>query len=90
MKAIYEVPYAIPELGAQRGDVIVVEPAHPEAPLVVVRGFDRNRLPMVLDHLDRLTLLSFHGPPSSSPRDLSQALAVRVRRERPSRLRVVS
>ncbi len=58
MKAVYETPYAIPELGAEPGDIIVVEPAHPHTPLSVVRQFDRNRLPVILDHIDSLTPLS--------------------------------
>lgn len=54
-RTVYRAPYAIPELGAKAGDTIVVEPAHPTVPLIVAgRPIDRNRLPMILDHLERL------------------------------------
>lgn len=80
MKAIYEVPFAIPELRAERGDIIVVEPAHPVSPLLVVKRFDRNRLPLILDHLDRLSPVSFDGavpPPVAQARQMLRAHARR-------------
>jgi hypothetical protein len=89
MKAVYEAPYAIPELGVERGDVILVEPAHPRSPLLVVRRFDRNRLPLILDHLDRLSPVSFDGAaplPVSQVRSLLRGHALR---RRPSHLRAV-
>ncbi len=61
MKAVYEATYAIEELGVERGDLVVVEPGHPESPLLIVKRFDRNRLPLILDHLHRLSPVSFDG-----------------------------
>lgn len=87
MKAVYEATYAIEELGVRVGDTIVVEPGHPDEPLLIVRGFDRNQLPTILDHLDRLTLTSFDGPVSSSaPSSIRSWLRAREKRERPLRL----
>lgn len=88
MKAVYEVPYAIPELGAEAGDLLVVRPADPDAPLLVVKEFDRNRLPLILGHVDHCRLVSFEGapsPPPSSRRWLRSHLAL----SRPSHLRAV-
>lgn len=80
MKAVYEATYEIPELGAKRGDLIVVRPADPHAPLLVVREFDRNRLPIILDHLHRLPPVR-QGDPAPPPSLLD------VRRQLESRLR---
>lgn len=66
MEWVYRTSYKIPELGAEPGDMIVVAPAA-EVPLVVVREFDRNRLPMVLEHLDSLTPLPSSGDQSAEP-----------------------
>lgn len=70
MKAIYEAPYAIPELGVARGDVVVVQPAHEMDPLLVVKRFDRNRLPLILDHLHRLTPVSVPDDAPSEPSEM--------------------
>lgn len=58
MKAVYEAPYPIPELGIQPGDIITLRPSHPTNPFLVTRRIDRSRMPLLLDHLDRLTPLS--------------------------------
>ena len=88
MKAVYEVPYAIPELGVEPGDLLVVRPADPEAPLLVVKELHRDLLPLILDHVDRLRLVSFEGassPPPSSRHWLRSHLAL----NRPSHLKAV-
>ena len=87
MKAVYEVPYAIPELGAERGDIILVEPAHPTTPLLVVKRFDRNRLPLILDHLDRLSPVSFGGAAPPPVVQARQMLRAHARRPRPALMR---
>lgn len=61
MKAVYEATYAVPELGIEVGDTVLVEPAHPRTPLLVVKGYDRGRLPSILEHLDDFTLRSCTG-----------------------------
>lgn len=82
MKAVYEATYAVPELGIEVGDAVLVEPAHTETPLLVVKGFDRNRLPRILEHMDAFTLVSFEGPPASSPASLRRWLSVHARPSR--------
>ena len=57
-KATYYCDRVIESIGARPGDYIVVRPAHPTAPLYVLRTFDRNRLPNVLSHLDEMPLVS--------------------------------
>lgn len=74
MKAVYEAPYAIPELGVSRGDVIVVQPAHEFDPLLVVKRFDRNRLPVILDHLHRLTPVSVPDDAPARPSEFRRWL----------------
>lgn len=86
MRAVYETDHAIPELGAEPGDLIVVEPGHPEAPLLVVREFDRNRLPIILEHLDRLSPVSFEGLDVQGPADERRWLSAHVAQPRPLRL----
>ena len=66
MEWVYEAPYDIPALGVEAGDVVIVAPAA-EVPLVVVREFDRGRLPAILEHLDSLTLLPSSGAMSPQP-----------------------
>ena len=75
MEWVYRAPYAIPELGVEVGDAIIVAPAA-EVPLTVVKRFDRNRLPIILEHLDRLTLLPCSGAacPERLPRQLERAV----------------
>lgn len=64
MKAVYEATYAIPELGVEVGDRIVVRPSHPTAPLSVVRRFGHHALVRFMGegHLDALRVL--HTEPS--------------------------
>lgn len=66
MEWVYEAPYPIPELGVEKGDAIVVAPAA-TVPLRIMRTFDRNRLPAILEHLDRLTPLPSSGTLSCEP-----------------------
>ena len=72
MKAVYEATYAIEELGVEVGDIITLRPAHPDNPLLVTKRHDRNRLPLILDHLDALTPLSFSA--SASPESAAEQL----------------
>lgn len=96
MKAVYEAPYPIPELGVEAGDIITVRPAHPDNPLLVTKRHDRNRLPLILDHLDHLTPLSFSAAsdPTVAEEELRQHLLRRSpppppSMQRPRHLRVV-
>lgn len=82
MEAVYEVTYEIPELGAKRGDLLVVRPADPHAPLLVVREFDRNRLPIILDHLHQLPQIHQDPTPPHSLSDVRGQLEQRIRRSR--------
>lgn len=72
MYAVYRSGHRIPELGAEPGDLIVVDTADPDAPLSVVREFGRVRLPLILGHIDRLTLLELS--PGASPSRLREHL----------------
>lgn len=64
MRAIYEAKSAIPELGIERGDVVVLQPAREQDPLLVVKRLDRTRIVPLLTHLDRLRAVSFEGAAS--------------------------
>ena len=64
MRAVYRVTEAIPKIGAEPGDCIVVEPSDPTHPLVLTRRFSRGVLPVVLDDA-RLRLLD--GPELRRP-----------------------
>lgn len=66
MEWTYRAPYHIPEFGVRAGDIIIVAPAE-DPPLTVVRTFDRNRLPSVLEHIDRLTPLPSSGVSAREP-----------------------
>lgn len=84
MRAVYTAERAIPELGVEEGDKVLIEPAHPRFPMIVFREFDRNQLPAVLDHIDHgLTLSSFSGPPSSSPEQIRRWLSKPESRNHP-------
>ena len=88
MEWAYRAPYGIAELGVAPGDIIIVAPAE-DPPLTVVRSFDRNRLPAILEHLDSLTPLPCAG--ASHPEPLSRQLerAVGSDWHGPTRLRVI-
>lgn len=85
LKAIYETDYPIPALGAEAGDLIVVRPADPDHPLLVVKRYDRNVLPAILEHLDQLIPVSLPGEagPSAEPHQLRRWLAPHPSRPRP-------
>lgn len=87
MEWVYRAPYAIPSLGVEKGDNIIVAPAAAD-PLVVVKKIDRNRLPAILEHLDRLTLLpcSGAGSPDSPAQSLQRAVGCDSRPPTPLRL----
>lgn len=74
MEAVYLSHYAIPELGVQPGDHLVVQPAHPTVPLQVVRNLDRHALVRLMGagHLARLVFVAGdlgRKGPSSPPRE---------------------
>lgn len=50
MKAVYEAPYAIPELGVEAGDHIVVRLSHPSVPLAVVKRYSRSHLTALISN----------------------------------------
>lgn len=87
MEWIYRAPYAVPEMGIEVGDNVIVAPAADD-PLVVIKKIDRNRLPMILEHLDRLTLLpcSGAGDPDSPALHLQRAVGCDLRPSLPLRL----
>ena len=51
---LYLTDHEIPALGAKPGDLVVIRPAHATDPLMIVRRFDRNILPTILDEFERL------------------------------------
>lgn len=66
MHAVYRTPVAIPEFGALPGDLLVVDPADPEAPVQVVRPIrDRGLLPVILRYMDDLELIHLDPPVSA-------------------------
>lgn len=69
MEAVYVTHYPIPELGAEPGDHLVVEPSAPDFPLQVVRNFDRHTLVRLMGsgHLERLSLVAGELVPRPSP-----------------------
>ena len=50
---LFVTDHEIPLLGARPGDLVVIRPAHATDPLIIVRRFDRNILPTILDEFDR-------------------------------------
>lgn len=82
MRAVFEAPYAIPELGVDRGDVLVVRPDHPTDPLMVAKRFDHTHLPLILGHLHRLTPVSLPSADLSRPAELQRWLLRRPGRPR--------
>lgn len=72
MEAVYVTHYPIPELGAEPGDHLVVEPSAPDFPLQVVRNFDRHALVRLMGsgHLEHLKLVAGELEPRPSPRAL--------------------
>lgn len=83
MKAVYEATYAIEELGVEVGDRIVVRPAHPTAPMLVIKHHDRNVLPAILDHLDHLLPVSFQNQAPPPPRQIRRRLREHPQYPRP-------
>lgn len=76
MKAVYEASYAIPELGVEPGDLIVVRPSHPTNPLLVSRRHHRSRLVLLLDHLDHFRPIEISG--AGSPEQAEDQLRQRL------------
>lgn len=70
MTAVYEVSFDIPELDILAGDVITLRPSHPTNPFLVTRRQQRGRMPLLLDHLDRMVLIELSG--ASCPADESE------------------
>ena len=65
MRANFITPYVILEIGADPGDLIILEPTHPRVPILVISnptgpiiGFDRRWLPLILDHIENFSLVS--------------------------------
>lgn len=58
MQRTYRSLHRIPELGVEPGDLVVIRPEHPTSPLMVVKRHDRNRLPLILDHITALEPVS--------------------------------
>lgn len=58
LELIYQALEDIPELEVKRGDTVLLRPAHPTAPMLVTKRFDRTRLPDVLDHVRNLACVS--------------------------------
>lgn len=65
MRFTYQSHHSIPELGVDPGDILVIRPEHPTSPLLVLKRKDRNRLPLILDHINRLELVSSDEPQSA-------------------------
>lgn len=75
MKAVYEAPYPIPELGVETGDLITVRVTHPRSPLLVTKRHGHYRLPLLLEHIDRLI-----------PIDVSESSSEELRHRHPRTL----
>jgi len=72
---VYRCREAIPELGAQPGDILYIEPGHPRVPLEVVREFGHERLRTVRQNLAALELIDGQPlDPPSKHADLSVAV----------------
>ena len=48
MKRVYRAERSMPDIGAEPGDVILVEPTHPTIPLIVLREFGHGALAKLL------------------------------------------
>lgn len=59
---------------AEPGDGVVLRPAHPRAPVTVVKSIPHGYAPQILEHLDSLTLVSA----SEDPSQLALALPLAV------------
>lgn len=88
MEWVYEAPYAIPALGVEPGDIVIVAPAD-TVPLTIIKEFDRNRLPSILEHLERLTPLPCSGAVSREPLREHLARAVGCDSRGPTSLRLL-
>ena len=56
--SLYVTDHEIPAFGAHPGDLVLIRPAHAVDPLMIIRRFDREQLPFILDHFDQLRLVS--------------------------------
>jgi hypothetical protein len=62
MEAVYQVAAPIPGIGAEPGDIVLVELEHPRYPLLVVKQYGEDHLPALLAHIGNLELVSAHSP----------------------------
>ena len=55
-KSVFRVSYPLPEVGAEVGDHVIVDPNHPTAPVRVVKQFGREELHRLIreGHLGRM------------------------------------
>lgn len=58
MRGVYRAQQALPHLGVEQGDTVIIDPEHPRAPIQVVKLHSRHRLPDLVSELDSLTFLS--------------------------------
>lgn len=61
VRILYRANCTIPDLGAEKGDLVVVEPSHDWAPIIVVRDFDHSKLPTLIHHHASLALTQIDG-----------------------------
>ena len=86
MEAVYEAPYAIPQLDIEAGDLITIRVSHPENPFVVSRSHGRHALAKLLPHIEFLTPI-YVPDPSSSTADPQHEFRIGPRRAGPRRRR---
>ena len=74
MKAVFVCSEQIPEFGAARGDLVVVDLSDPVAPVSVIHQIDdRGLLPLLLVYEDRLDPIHFQ--PAALPSTPHELLA---------------
>lgn len=67
---VYRVRSPISKLGAEPGDLVLVEPGHPTHPVLVVQEHDASRLPVILEYfhcLRRVAVLDSDAAPRYEP-----------------------
>lgn len=71
MRFIYSVPAGatceeLDIMGAKPGDLIVVRPSHPTAPLAIVRNFGHGILPIILSAAEHLAPVEVPADPADA------------------------
>lgn len=89
MRHVFYVDEDVPDLPAEQGDYIVVDASSPDLSWSVVKPQNRNRLPLILKHQDRLTPASTSRPFVELRKSLVQRQRELSRRDRRRQLKVL-